>query len=167
MTTPLHSAPCWPQARFGLPVSVLVGLALLAVPRVVLHDLGVVQEGTLVNGLLVFGPSAVWIVTAVLTRVPNPLLTLVAVGVIYGVFLATGHQVLWNTAWAGDPPQLGGNLAGQLSTAAESLILRAAAALSSLVTGSLVGAVSGLVAWGLARGRRYVAARAFDGDGRV
>jgi hypothetical protein len=39
----------------------LVGLAALAAPRVVPHDLGIVEEGGVVNGLLVFVPPALWI----------------------------------------------------------------------------------------------------------
>jgi hypothetical protein len=133
----------------------MVGLASLAAPRVVLHDLGVITEGSFVNALLVFGPPVIWILVAVCARVPKPFLTVLAIGAIYGVFLAVGHQVFWTTVWADDPPQLGGNLAGQFSPPVESVILRTFAVFSSLFTGALVGAISGLVAWILSRSRRY------------
>jgi hypothetical protein len=145
------------HSRLGLPIIALVGLASLAAPRVVLHDLGVIAEGSLVNAFLVFGPPVVWILVAVCARVPNPFLTLLAIGAIYGVFLAIGHQVFWTTVWANDPPQLGGSLAGRLSPSVESGILRTFAVFSSLFTGALVGAISGLVAWILSHGRRYAA----------
>lgn len=136
------------RARLGLPWPVLPGLALLAVPRVVLHDLHIVQEGTLVNALLVFAPVLVWIAVVWAARVPRPFLTLLVVGGCYGVLLALVHQLLWVNAYGGQPPRLGGELA-DLSPGAQDLIIRAFAAGSSLVTGTVVGAVSGLVAWAL------------------
>lgn len=145
------------RPRLGLPLPAIVGLALLAVPRVVLHDLGLLGPGSLLNLVLVFGPPLVWIAVALWRGVPRPFLTLLAVGVCYGVLLAIGHQVLWEQAFAANPPQLGGNLAG-LEPAVQQLILRGAAAISSLFTGTIVGAIAGLVAWGLQvalrRGRR-------------
>jgi hypothetical protein len=135
----------------GLPLYALPALALLAVPRVVLHDLDVIQEGTAVNALLVFLPPVVWVAVVLRARVPNPFLTLLAVGAWYGVFLALGHQLLWEASFGDDPPRLGGNLAGRLSPGAEEVVLRAFAAVSSLFTGVLVGAVTGLAGWGLSR----------------
>ena len=97
-----------------------------------------------------FVPLVVWIAVAVLRRVPNPFLTLVVVGAVYGVFLMLGHQLLWNLAWEGGPPSLGGNL-GDLSPGAQEAVMRGFSALSSLVTGTLVGAATGVVAWGLGK----------------
>ncbi|WP_160051812.1 hypothetical protein [Nocardiopsis sp. FR26] len=138
------------RSALGLPWTVLIVLALLAAPRVVLHDLGLIQEGTFVNALFVFVPPLVWIAVAVLARVPRPFLTLLVVGVLYGVFLALGHQLLWDTAWEGDPPALGGNLA-DLPPLAQSVILRGFAAVGGLLTGTVVGAVCGLAAWAVGR----------------
>jgi hypothetical protein len=134
----------------GVPWTALVGLALLGLPRVLLHDLNVIQEGDLANLLLVVVPPAVWIVVVLSARVPKPFLTLIVVGAIYGVFLAVGHQLLWDHA-LGKEPSLGGNLEGQLSPAVEELVIRIFAFISSLFTGLLVGAVTGLVAWGAGR----------------
>lgn len=151
-----HSTPAIPSTRsarrtgLGLPFVAVVALALIAVPRVVLHDLGIVQEGTFVNSLFVFVPPLVWIAVVLWRRVPNPFLTLLVVGALYGVFLMLGHQILWNTAWDGDPPALGGNLS-ELSPVVQSVIMRGFAAMSSLVIGALVGAVSGLAAWGASK----------------
>ncbi|MBQ1081970.1 MULTISPECIES: hypothetical protein [unclassified Nocardiopsis] len=138
------------RKRPGLPFLTLVLLALLAAPRVVLHDLGIIQEGTLVNAVFVFVPPLVWIAVVLWRRVPNPFLTLLVVGVLYGLFLMVGHQILWTTAWDGDPPTLGGNLS-ELPPAAHAMVTRGFAALSSVVTGTLVGAVCGLLAWGASR----------------
>ncbi len=52
----------------GLRWCVLVGLALLAVPRAVLHDLEIIHEGTAVNALLVAVPLLIWIVVVVRAR---------------------------------------------------------------------------------------------------
>ncbi|NKY98754.1 hypothetical protein [Nocardiopsis alborubida] len=143
MTEQKRSAP-------GLSWTVMVVLALLAAPRVVLHDLDLIQEGTLVNALFVFVPPLVWVVVAVLTRAPNPFLTLLVVGLLHGVLLALGHQLLWNTAWEGDPPTLGGNLS-DLPPAAHAVIVRGFSVASSLLTGAAVGAVTGLAAWGIGK----------------
>lgn len=141
----------------GMPIVALIGLALLAVPRVVLHDLGLVQERTFVNGLLVFVPPLIWIGVVLLLRVRAPFLALLVVGAFYGVFLAIGHQVLWDIAWGENPPALGGNLAG-LDPTVQSFILRFFAAVSSLFTGVIVGAIAGLIAWGLGKATRRIPA---------
>lgn len=134
----------------GLPLPVLVLLALLAAPRVVLHDLGIIHEGTLVNALFVFAPPLVWIVVVLWRRVPNPFLALVVVGLLYGVALMLGHQLLWHLTWEGEAPTLGGALA-DLPPMVQQVILRGFAALSSLVTGTIVGAISGLIAWAVSK----------------
>ncbi|WP_144120831.1 hypothetical protein [Catellatospora sichuanensis] len=131
--------------RVGFSLPVLVGLAALAAPRVVLHDLDVIQEGTFVNGLFVFVPPLCWIAAVLWRRPPRPFLTVVVVGAIYGVFLAVGHQLLWAHALGGVAPTLGGNLA-DLDPTVQELLLRTAAAVSSLVTGVLVGVLTGAVA---------------------
>lgn len=142
------SSPTRAGRLLGLSQLAIVGLALLAVPRVILHDLGLIGEGTLANLVLVIAPAAIWIAVALLRRVPNPFVTLLAVGAWYGVFLALGHQLLWDAAFAGDPPQLGGALAG-IDPVLEAVVVRTFAAGSSVVTGLVVGAVSGAIALGI------------------
>jgi hypothetical protein len=143
-----------PRHRLGLPLPAIVGLALLAAPRAVLHDLGIAQEGSFVNLLLVVVPLVVWVGVAVWARVPNPFLTLLATGVCYGVLLALVHQLLWEQAFAGSPPALGGNFSG-LDLGTRQAAVRVFAVFSSLFTGAAVGAIVGLVAWALAAvGRR-------------
>jgi hypothetical protein len=137
-----------PALGFSWPV--LIGLAGLAAPRVVLHDLGIVEEGGVVNGLLVFVPPALWIAAVLWRRPARPFRTVVVIGALYGVFLAAGHQLLWTTAFGGDTPALGGALTGFDPATGEAL-LRTTAALSSLVTGTLVGVVAGAVALLLTR----------------
>ncbi|MEO3886359.1 hypothetical protein [Nonomuraea sp. B5E05] len=136
-------------ARLGITVWAVWGLALLGVPRVVAHDLRLV--GPVGNALLVFVPIAVWTAVVLWKRVPNPFTTLLAVGAAYGVLLGLAHQLLWTRAFGGDPPHLGGNLAGALSPAAEGLVLRAFSLGSSLVTGLAVGAAVGAAAWVISR----------------
>ncbi|OLT01501.1 hypothetical protein BJF90_31660 [Pseudonocardia sp. CNS-004] len=137
------------RRALGVSPVVVVGLALLGVPRVVAHDLDLV--GPAVNALLVFVPIAVWIGFVLVRRVPHPFLTLLVVGVGYGVLLAVTHQLLWAVAFAGDPPGLGGNLAGVLPPAGEAVLVRVVAFGSSLVTGAFTGVATGAVAWLLAR----------------
>lgn len=133
----------------GMPWIAIIGLAALGVPRVVAHDLGPV--GPAVNAVLVFLPVVVWLGVVLWRRVPNPFLTLLAVGGVYGVLLAVTHQLLWLAAYGGEPPRLGGNLAGALSPGAEEALMRTFAFGSSLLTGVVVGAVVGAVGWALAR----------------
>ncbi len=138
------------RRRLGLSVPAIVLLAAIAAIRVPLHDLGIVDEGSAAAWLLVFAPLALWVGVVLLRGVPNPLLTLTAVGLAYGVMLAFIHQLLWGAAFDGNPPSLGGNLEGVLAPGLEALILRAASISSSLVTGTVVGAVAGAVAWAVA-----------------
>ncbi|HWC66623.1 MAG TPA: hypothetical protein VG478_01035 [Acidimicrobiales bacterium] len=125
--------------------AVTIGLALLGVPRVVLHDLDIIDEASAINPLLVFAPPVVWIAATLACRLANPLRALVWVGATYGVLLAATHQLLWNRAYD-EPPRLGGNLEGKLSATTEELVLRSFAVASGLATGLAVGAICGVVA---------------------
>lgn len=142
-----NPAPAAKRRRLGLPLIAIIGLALLAVPRVIFHDLDIIQEGSAVNAFLVFLPPVAWIVVTLFARVPHPFLTILAIGVCYGIFLALGHQLLWDIAFADNPPRLGGNLT-DLDPTAQAVMFRSFGALSSLLTGAVVGAIAGLVAWG-------------------
>ncbi|MED7931621.1 hypothetical protein SMD20_45895 [Nonomuraea sp. LP-02] len=134
---------------FGLSPIAILALAALGVPRVIAHDLSLV--GPVVNALLVFLPIAVWLVVVLWRRVPNPFVTLLAIGVAYGVLLGVTHQVLWSAAFGDDPPTLGGNLAGALSPGTEAVLLRTFAFGSSVLTGAGVGVAVGVVGWAGAR----------------
>ncbi|TYL55244.1 hypothetical protein FXB39_02465 [Nocardioides sp. BGMRC 2183] len=159
MTEPdVTSAHTSLRARLGLPLIAIVGLALLAAPRVPLHDLDVIEEGSVVNSLFVFVPPLIWIAVAVLKRVPNPLLTLLAIGLCYGVLLAIGHQLLWEESFGNDPPELGGNLS-DIDPTLEEVIIRSFAMVSSIFTGLIVGVITGLVAWAIRAGDQRVRRR--------
>lgn len=138
------------QRPLGLPFAALLGLALLAAPRVLLHDLGVIDERSLVNLLLVVIPPVAWIVVAVWAKVPNPFLTLLVTGACYGVLLAGIHQLFWEQAFNGSPPALGGNFSS-LDIGVRRTIPRIAAVFSSMFTGVAIGAITGLVAWAVTK----------------
>jgi hypothetical protein len=140
--------------KLGLSVSAIILLAAIAAIRVLLHDLGIVPEGSVVAGLLVFVPLAIWLVVVLRRQVPNPFLALTAIGLTYGVMLALIHQLLWATAYDGNPPSLSGNLEGALAPEVEALLFRVSAFFSSLATGTVLGAVVGAVAWAIERLRR-------------
>lgn len=123
-------------------------LALLAVPRVITHDLALVPPGSPLNALLAVLPPVLWVLVVLLRRAPRPLLSLLAVGAVYGFLLALGHQLLWEQAFDGGTPQLGGRLQ-DLPPAANALLTRGAAVISSLFTGVALGLVTGAVAAGL------------------
>ncbi len=135
----------------GLSLPMVVLLAAIAAIRVPLHDLGIVQEGSAAAALLVFVPLAVWVGVVLQRRVPNPLLTLTVVGFAYAVMLAVIHQLFWGAAFGGDTPSLGGNLEGVLAPGVEAAVFRVSAFFSNLVTGTMVGAIAGAVAWAIER----------------
>ncbi|KAA1425077.1 hypothetical protein FE697_004130 [Mumia zhuanghuii] len=145
------------RSRLGLPVWAIVALAALALPRVVVHDLGV-DVGALVNAVLALAPPAVWVVVVLRARVPSPVTTLVVVGAVYGIGLGIGHNLMWDSAFE-DSPSLGGSLDGDLSDGTEEAVMRSATFASSLFTGAVVGLVAGLVASGLRRLGRSDGAR--------
>lgn len=144
---PTTPAPAARPPVVGLPILAVLGLALLAVPRVIFHDLHLVEEKTFVNLLLVFVPLLVWIAVVLWARVERPFTTLLTVGGVYGVFLAIAHQLLWNINLRGTSLDFSAGQAGFL----EEAVARAAVGASSLVTGLVVGTVAGLVALGLSR----------------
>lgn len=135
--------------QLGMPSSAICALAALGVPRAVAHDLELV--GPAVNAVLVFAPVAIWIAVVLWRGVPNPFPTLLAVGAVYGLLLAVTHQILWTEAFDGDRPRLGGELEGRLPPAVETALMRTFASGSGLVTGAMVGAITGAVAWLAAR----------------
>lgn len=140
-----------PRNPLGFPVLALIGLAALGLPRVVLHDLHLIEGASPLNWLLAIGPVAIWIAIAVIKKVPNPFLSLLVVGAIFGVMLVITHQILWDFAFQGAPPTIG-------NSAAAALIPRIAAIPSGIFTGTMIGAISGLIAWGIqAVGRRAAA----------
>lgn len=146
------SRPDRARHPLGLPLLGVVGLSLLAVPRAVLHDLHVVDEGSLVNLLLVVVPLVVWVAVVLRARVPRPFVTLLATGASYGVLLAVVHQLLWDRLYA-RAPAFDGELTA-VEPAAQEVFMRVSVTVSSVVTGVAVGAVCGLVAWGVERLRR-------------
>lgn len=137
------SRPTPPRGRaLGLPAWAIVGLALLSVPRIFAHDLGV-DVGP-IPAVLTIGPVLVWIVVVLRAGVPSPVMTLLAVGAVYGVALGIVHNVLWDQVFGDDPPTL-----GELDADLSEVPLRIAALVSSLFTGVVVGLVSGLIAAGI------------------
>jgi hypothetical protein len=156
-TNPAQAAPVAPRRPLGLPIIALVGLAALGLPRVILHDLHIIDEGDPLNWLLAIGPVAVWIVVALVKKVPNPFLTVLLIGAFFGAMLVISHQLLWDVAFAGNLPSLGdGNIA--------TILPRVAAVPSGLITGTLIGAIGGLIAWGIqsAMKRRSASRKAGD-----
>ena len=138
------------QRALGFSWPALVGLAALAAPRVVLHDLGVIEEGSFVNGLFVFVPLACWIAAVVWRRPPRPFLTTVVLGVIYGVFLAAGHMLFWDDVFEGGSLTSGGPLV-DVDPSTQEAFLRVHVVVSSLLTGTAVGVITGAVALVLLR----------------
>lgn len=128
--------------RLGLPFSTVFLLAVLGVPRVIAHDLHLVEPGSLANFLLAIIPPLIWL-SFVLWKKVNPFRPLLFVGIFYGVMLGITHQMLWGLAFE-TSPTLGGNLS-DLPPLVHILLTRMFGFISSVVTGSLIGVVVGLV----------------------
>ncbi len=147
-------APSSPQATrrpyrgIGLPWLVVVGLALLQVPRIVAHDFGVVPQSSVGYVLLAVVPLVAWVVVAVLWS-RRPLMSLLVAGGLYGAALAVIHNAAWGAVWGASPPRLGGNLSGVLPVGVEDVLMRSATVVSSLATGIVFGVIFGLIAWGI------------------
>ncbi|WP_309128212.1 hypothetical protein [Microbacterium sp.] len=138
-----HHAPSETPRNTGLgfPFVALVGLAALGLPRVILHDLHIIEQNHILSWVLALGPMAIWIAAAVIKKVPSPFITVLIIGVIFGVMLVTTHQLLWEAAYQGHPPALG-------ESPGATVIPRIAALFSGMFTSALTGAVCGLIAWG-------------------
>jgi hypothetical protein len=142
-----------PTQRFGLPFLVLLGLAAVASVRGLLHDLHVVETGDPVTVVLALVPLLLWVAVAVVWS-RRPFLSLLVAGLLHGILLGSIHVALWDVNLAGAgiaSPALGGELAGVLPPPLEAVLLRGAAFTSSLFVGAVLGAVAGLIAWGLRR----------------
>ena len=121
-------------------------LPSLLIPRVVVHDLHLMPINGTSYTLLAVVPLLVWLVVAVARRTEQPMREFLMYGLVYGLLLATAHQISWTASWGANVPHLGGNLAGKLDPLTESLLLRTAAFLSSVATGLVTGALFGGVA---------------------
>ncbi|HET9422670.1 MAG TPA: hypothetical protein VFO49_16125 [Nocardioides sp.] len=143
-------SPQRPPRQLGLPWWAFPALALLAVPRIFVHDLGI-DVGPAGTALLGLGPPALWVFVVLRARVPRPVLTLMVVGALYGVALGLVHNLLWHEVFADSEPTLN----GLVDDEAAEIPLRVATLFSSLFTGIMVGVISGVVAAGIRKlGRR-------------
>lgn len=137
-----------------LPLAIIGILAILPIPRVVLHDLHAVSFDSLPYKLLAVVPFVAWIGVAVLRKTKRPFVDFLTLGLAFGMLLALTHQLLWDAAWGANPPRIEGNLAGQLAPSVESVVLRAASVASGLMTGLMTGLAAGLVAFGAMKLRK-------------
>ena len=116
-------------------------------PRVVVHDLKLIPIDGVAYTALAVVPLLIWFLVAVFRKSAKPFYDFIVLGLLYGCLLGVTHQVLWDASWGTDVPHIGGNLAGKLNPTAESLILRAFALGSSVITGLVFGAAFGVVAF--------------------
>jgi len=134
------------QGKNGLPFPVIVFLAMLAVPRVFVHDLKLVPIDSFWYTVLAVGPLLIWLGVAIFVKMKRPAYDFLVLGIVFGILLAVTHQLTWNASWGATLPHIGGTFAGRLSPGMESLVLRSAAVISSLVTGVVFGALFALLA---------------------
>lgn len=138
------------KAKFNfktdIPLWILVLLALISVPRVIVHDLDILPLDSVLYQFMAIIPLAIYLGLAILRHNKRPIYDFLVLGLFYGVFLATIHLVLWDASWGNNPPTLGDKLEGVLDPAAEIALFKAAVLHSSIVTGIVLGGVFGLIA---------------------
>jgi len=119
--------------RFGL-IAILgaIGLARPLLSIAGAYELLGGATGRIVVTVLI---AAVWVGVVTILRVPNPLLTLAAAGVAYGVFTILLQQVMWNLVLGEVPPE-----------APDSTPILVVSWVAILVTNTIWGAFLGLVA---------------------
>ena len=124
--------------RWGL-VAILAALGLV---RPLLSIAGAYDEGLGPWGPVVVTAlvAALWVGIVVVKRVPNPLLTLLAAGVSYGLLAILLQQTAWHL-FLGAPPE-------EAPSSAPILVV---SWVSIVVTNAIWGAFLGLVALGLRR----------------
>ena len=136
--------------RLGLPVPVIILLAAFAALRVVPHDLGIVSEGSVVAWLLVFRAAGELAYSRAAAAGSEPFshscsrrrrLRCHAGG---RPSAAVGGGVGWRPTEPRRQPR--GNLEDEFAPGLEAVVFRASALFSSLVNGTVVGAVAGFVA---------------------
>jgi hypothetical protein len=132
--------------RPELPVWIFLVLALLSAPRIIAHDSNVVDLDSLPYTILVVAPLLVYAAIALALRCWRPFYNFMVLGIFLGLVLAATHQLMWDIAWANDPPTIGGNLMNTFDPAVEELFLRSFAVVSSIITGLVMGALFGLIA---------------------
>lgn len=117
----------------------VVVLSLLTVPRLVLHDLDVMEDNSLLSGILGTLPYVLWVVVPIARRYRRLFLPVLAAGLLSGVWLLIGHFLLWNIHWAGhpNPPS------------------KASVLIPSIFVGLGMGAIVGLVTLGIGKSVRY------------
>jgi hypothetical protein len=123
----------------------MLGLAAIGLPRVILHDLHIIDSANPLSAILALGPVAIWVAVAVVRKIDRPFLTVFTIGLMFSVLLVLTHQVLWGSIYAGNPDFLG-------SGPASEIVLRLAVLPGGLFAGAALGALGGLIAWAIQRG---------------
>ncbi len=111
-----------------------------------MHDLKLISFDDPLYKVLAITPFVIWLALALVRKSTRPFYDFIVLGITYGVLLSLTHQILWEASWAGNPPRIGGNLAGAVSPALESVVLRTFAFISSIMTGLVTGITFGLIA---------------------
>lgn len=129
-----------------MPFVQIILLAALGVPRVVLHDLRLVSFDSPIYKVFAVGPLLIWLLFAIFRKTKTPFKDFLLLGLMFGLLLGITHQITWATSWGDNVPHLHGNFEGKLDPVIESLILRAAAFISSIFTGLFAGVLFGGIA---------------------
>lgn len=121
-------------------------LAILGLPRVVVHDLHLFDLESIPYKILAIVPFVTWGLYALFGKSKRPIYDFMLLGLIFGLMLAVTHQLTWDASWGSNPPQLHGNLEDTFDPMIESVLLRSAAFISSILSGMMFGGVCALVA---------------------
>lgn len=117
----------------------MLALAAIAVPLALLTQI-LGERGPLTFWLLGLTPAVVWVAVARWRRITAPLMTLVVVGLGYGVILGILQNLTFNSVLADAGATYGGTAPVAVMVAA-----RVAATLASVLTDAVIGLITGLV----------------------
>lgn len=137
------------EAHFGMKLIEIVVLALLGLPRIVLHDLSIIEEGSFLNSILVFGPVVIWFSYILVRNQEAPVWSIFILSCLYGLILALTHQIFWHESFP-DGVKLGGNLS-HISMEVSTVIARFFALMSSLTTGLILALMLSGIMWVLCK----------------
>lgn len=132
-----------------MPLSLMLGLIALGLPRTILADLGIVApESSWVYYVLALTPFVVWLAVAALRHTRRPVRDHLAAGTLYGLSLVIVHEALWTagSSLGHHPPLSAVRLAEPFSAPLRQLILHSYTFGIAMTIGLGVGLVAGVVA---------------------
>ena len=131
--------------KTDMPLWMLAGLALLAMPRAVIHDLDGLPFDSPAYIAMAVAPLLLYLAIAIFRNNKRPMYDFIVLGLFFGVFLSLVHLILWDHKWGGNPPAFGDQLTGVFCPEVEDMLFRISVTFSGLHVGIALGALFGAI----------------------